>query len=81
MAITQPVECDVLVEGSRAILATLSLPVVPRVGEEIDLDLTGARSSADGIYVVRAVRYHIRPRTLTRNGDLFGVQLLVLPVA
>ena len=63
------------------VLVTLSLPVVPRVGEELDLDLTGARSAADGVYVVRAVRYHARPRKLTRSGDLFGVRLIVRPVA
>ena len=52
----------------------------PRVGEEVDLDLTGARSGAEGVYVVLAVRYHVRPRTFTRDGDLFGVRITLRPL-
>jgi hypothetical protein len=81
MSTVQPIECDVVLEGSSEIMVTLSLPVVPRVGEELDLDLTGARGAIDGLYVVRTVRYHARPRKFTRSGDLFGVRLLVQPAA
>ena len=80
MAIPQPIECDVVLESSQEVLVTLSLPIVPHQGEEIDLDLTGTRAGAEGIYVVRAVRYHMRPRKLTRHGDLFGVRVVVSPV-
>ncbi len=80
MSPTQPIECDVVLESSSETLVTLSLPVIPRVGEELDLDLTGERSGSDGLYVVQAVRYHARPRKLTRMGDLFGVRLVVRPL-
>jgi hypothetical protein len=78
MPASLPVECDILLEGSLELLLTVSLPTVPRVGEELDLDLGGGRAG-EGIYVIRAVRYHLRPRRLTRAGDLFGVRLLVTP--
>jgi hypothetical protein len=81
MSSAQPIECDVVVAGAGEVLVTLSLPVVPRVGEELDLDLVGARGAAEGFYRVVAVRYHMRPRKVTRSGDLFGVRLTVEPVA
>lgn len=80
MPSAQPIECDIVLEGSCESLITLSLPVVPRVGEEVDLDLSGARRSASGLYRVVSVRYHTRPRVLTRTGDLFGVRLTVQPI-
>ena len=80
MAISQPVECDIVHCESNAILITLALAVIPRVGEEIDLDIAGS-PGADGVYEVVAVRYHMRPRKITRAGDLFGIRLLVRPVA
>lgn len=81
MSPAQPIECDIVEEGSNEMLVTLSLPVVPRVGEELDLDLTGSRSAAEGCYRVVGVRYHARPRKLTRTGDLFGVRIVVQPIA
>ena len=81
MRAAQPIECDIVLDGSDEVLVTLSFPVVPRIGEELDLDLTGARAAAAGVYRVRAVRYHARPRRLTRSDDLFGVRLLVQPLA
>jgi hypothetical protein len=38
MSTVQPIECDVVLEGSSEIMVTLSLLVVPRVGEELDLE-------------------------------------------
>lgn len=73
----QPIECDVVLEDSDSVLLTVALPVVPRVGEELDLDLGDARSTNDGVYLVCAVRYHLRPRRLTVNGALFGTRVVV----
>jgi hypothetical protein len=81
MALSQPIECDFVLEDSQEVLVTLSLTLVPRVGEEVDLDLTGSRQSREGIYVVCGVRHHLRPRRLTRTGDLFGVRVTVRPLA
>jgi hypothetical protein len=81
MSAAQPIECDIVLAGSNDTLVTLSLPVVPRVGEELDLDVTGERGAAAGFYRVVGVRYHARPRKLTRTGDLFGVRIVVQPIA
>jgi hypothetical protein len=81
MSATPPIECDIVMESSSDVLLTVMLPVVPRIGEELDLDLGGGGRAAEGVYVVRAVRYHLRPRRFTRSGDLFGVRLLVAPVS
>jgi hypothetical protein len=80
MSSAQPIECDIVLAGSDETLVTLSLPVVPRVGEELDLDVAGARGAAEGCYLVVGVRYHARPRKLTRMGDLFGVRIVVQPI-
>lgn len=80
MSPAQPIECDIVLEGSNELLVTLALPLVPRVGEELDLDMTGAMGAVGGLYLVTAVRYHARPRRITRTGDLFGVRIVVQPV-
>jgi hypothetical protein len=48
---------------------------VPRVGEELDLDLD--RHQAGGVYRVVRVRYHVRPRALVRTDDLLGISIFV----
>jgi hypothetical protein len=74
----QSIECDVLTADGRA-LCTVQLPVIPRVSDELDIDL-GGRAAGDGLYRVVRVRYHVRPRKFTTRDDLFGVSVFVEPV-
>ena len=75
----QAIECDLLLAADGQTLRTVQLPVVPRVGDELELDLSG--DPADGrLYRVVGVRYHVRPRKLTMRDDLFGVALFLEPV-
>lgn len=78
---TTPIECDIILAESGERIVTLSLPVVPRAGEELDLDLAGARGSSGEYYRVIGVRYHARPRRLTISNDLFGVRIIVEKMA
>jgi hypothetical protein len=72
------VECDIVLSENGVTLCTLQLPVVPRLGEEIALDFTGEKGVIDGLYRVKGVRFHVRPRTFTaKPGDLYGVLVLV----
>lgn len=71
-----PFECDLIDAVSNEKLRTVRVSVIPHVGEELDLDL-GARESATGNYRVARVLYHVRPRTLVRNDDLFGVSIYI----
>jgi hypothetical protein len=77
----QPFECDLVNAGDDQLLRTVSLPVVPRVGEELDLDLGSGGGPADRLYRVVRVRYHVRPRKLVRADDLFGIAVYVAPAA
>jgi hypothetical protein len=49
---------------------------VPRVGEELDLDLD-RQSPGGGVYRVVRIRYHVRPRALVRTDDLLGISVFV----
>ena len=70
-------ECDLIDASSAEKLHTVRLSVVPRVGEELDLDL-GSRETPVVYRVVR-VLYHVRPRKLVRMDDLFGVSIYIKP--
>jgi hypothetical protein len=49
---------------------------VPRVGEELDLDLD-RQNAGGGLYRVVRIRYHVRPRALVRTDDLLGISVFV----
>lgn len=68
------IECDLInaVDGQK--LRTVRLSVVPRIGEELDLDFG---ENQRGILRVVQVRYHIRPRKLVRTDDIIGVSVFV----
>ena len=72
----QAVDCDLILATTGETLHTVQLPVVPRIGEELDLDLPHRSVESAVLRVVR-VRYHVRPRRLTSRDDLFGVLLYV----
>ena len=69
-----PVECDLIDASTAEKLHTVRLSVIPRVGEELDLDL-GRENSA--VYRVVRVLYHVRPRKLVRMDDLFGASIYI----
>ena len=71
-----PVECDLIDIASEERLRTVRLSVIPRVGEEMEIDL-GDRESLSGTYRIVRVLYHVRPRKLVRSDDLFGVSIYV----
>ena len=73
-----PVECDLVDVSSGEKLRTVRLPLIPRIGEELDLDL-GNRGNS-GIHRVVRVLYHVRPRKLVRTDDLFGLSIYIEPV-
>ena len=75
----QPFECDLVNDADGRTLRTVNLPAVPRVGEELDLDLGGAGGASDRLYRVVRVRYHVRPRKVVRADDLFGIAVFVAP--
>lgn len=75
-----PLECDLIDAASGAKVRTVNLPVIPRFGEELDLD-PGRAGMGEGLYRVVAVRYHLRPRKIVRTDDLFGVSLYITPAA
>lgn len=79
MAASAPIECDLIDAASDEKLRTVVLPLVPRAGDELDLDL-GERGAGDGLYQVVRVRFHVRPRKLVRTDDLFGVAIYVARV-
>jgi hypothetical protein len=78
MARHASVECDLINAANEQKLRTVRLALVPRVGDELDLDL-GDRASAGGLYRVVRVLYHVRPRKLVRTDDLLGVSLYIEP--
>jgi hypothetical protein len=77
MPSTAPIECDIVEATRGETLRTVRLSVVPRVGEELDLDLD--RQQGGGIYRVVRIRYHVRPRALVRTDDLLGISVFVEP--
>jgi hypothetical protein len=74
------IDCDLVLDATRQLLRTVHLPVVPRVGDELELDV--ARQPENGaLYRVVRVRYHVRPRGITMRDDLFGVSVFVEAVS
>lgn len=71
-----PIECDIVDTSDGQTLRTVRLSVVPRIGEELDLDLERQRPGK-GLYRVVRIRYHVRPRALVRTDDLLGISLFV----
>ena len=71
-----PIECDIVDSARGETLRTVRLSVVPRVGEELDLDLD-RQTGGGGVYRVVRIRYHVRPRALVRTDDLLGISVFV----
>ena len=71
------VECDLIDASTAEKLHTVRLTLIPRVGEELDLDLGGREPSI--VYQVVRVLYHVRPRKVVRMDDLFGVSIYIKP--
>lgn len=71
-----PIECDIVDVASGETLRTVRLSVVPRVGEELDLDLN-RQHTGGGVYRIVGIRYHVRPRALVRTDDLLGISVFV----
>lgn len=71
-----PLECDVIDAVTDEKLHTVSLAMVPRVGEELDVD-SGGRDPRDGVYRVARIRYHVRRRKIVRTDDLIGISVYV----
>ena len=72
----RPFECDLIESSTNEKLRTVQLSVIPRVGEELDVDL-GEREAASGIYRVARILYHLRPRKVVRTDDLIGISIYV----
>ena len=75
---TQGIECDLVLEANGQVLRTIRMPVVPMVGDELELDLA-EQGAASASYRVVRVRYHVRPRRMTLRDDLFGVSVFIEP--
>ena len=73
-----PIECDIVNTVDGQTLRTVRLSVVPRIGEELDLDLD-RQHAGGGVYRIVRIRYHVRPRTLVRTDDLLGISVFVEP--
>ena len=69
-------ECDVVDAATGEKLHTISLALVPRVGEELDVD-SGGRDHRDGVYRIVRIRYHVRHRKIVKTDDLIGISLYV----
>lgn len=76
----QSIECDLVLEANGQVLQTVQLPIVPHVGDELDLDLAG-QDVTSPVYRVVRVRHHVRPRSITLRDDLFGVYLFVQEIS
>ncbi len=72
------IDCDLVLASSGQVLQTLHVPVVPRVGDELEVD-EPERPGRGPLYRVVRVRYHSRPGRLTMRDDLYGVSVLVEP--
>ena len=68
-------EVDLVDARTGGTLRTVNLALVPRIGEEVHLDLGHDRG--EGVYRVVSVRYHVRPRMIVRMDALFGITLYV----
>ena len=72
------VDCDLVLDSNSQVLRTVQMPVVPHVGDELELDL-GGRGAVGQLYRVVRVRYHVRPRRISMGDDLFGVSVYIAP--
>jgi hypothetical protein len=75
---TQAIDCDLVLEANGQVLRSVQMPVVPHVGDELELDLA-EQGAAGPLYRVVRVRYHVRPRRITIRDDLFGVSVYLEP--
>ena len=67
--------------GDGAAFATLKLPLIPKVGQDIHFEGKSSNAEASGSYRVTAVAYHVQSRKITgQTGDLFGISLTVVPI-
>ncbi len=88
-------EIDLVVQSPKAdytsTVATVLMPVIPKVGQDIYLEANEAQPGRSGNFRVTAVAYHVRAhrkssrfkltRTVTGlTGDLFGISLTVVPL-
>ena len=76
MAPGAPLEVDLVDASTGDTLRTVNLALVPRIGEQLYLDL-GGHGAGEGVYRVASVRYHLRPRMIVRTDDLFGITLYI----
>jgi hypothetical protein len=74
----EAIDCDLVLEANGQVLRTIQMPVIPHVGDELELDLAG-QGDAGPLYSVVRVRYHVRPRRTNMRDDLFGVSVFVQP--
>jgi hypothetical protein len=87
-------EIDLVVQSSArytTTVATVLMPVIPKIGQDIYLESNEDEAAKAGNYRVTAVAYHVRAhqktsrfkfrRTVTGlTGDLFGISLMVIPL-
>ena len=72
------IECDLINAADGQKLRTVRLSIVPRPGEDLDLDFG---DDQQGVFRVMPVRYHVRPRKLVRMDDLIGVSIFIAPAS
>jgi hypothetical protein len=68
------IECDLINVSDGERLRTIRMSVLPRAGDELDLDFG---EDQQAIFNVVQVRYHVRPRKLVRMDDLIGVSIFI----
>jgi hypothetical protein len=75
-------EIDLVLDaGDGSAFATVKLPLIPKVGQDIHFEAKPTDSAASGSFRVTRVGYHVRARKLTgQTGDLFGISLTVEPI-
>ena len=68
--------------GDGSAFATVKLPLIPEVGQDIYFEAKPSDSAgASGTYRVKAVGYHVQARKITgQTGDLFGISLTVVRI-
>lgn len=72
---------DSTAAGSGEAFATVKLPIIPKVGQDIYFEAKPPNAGDSGAYRVTAVAYHVQARKLTgQTGDLFGISLTVVRI-
>ena len=67
--------------GSGEAFATVKLPLIPEVGQDIYFEAKASSPAESGTYRVTAVGYHVQARKITgQTGDLFGISLTVVRI-